>query len=96
MSDCLVIKFKSSKLTNFYSIVFSTLQKYIDYVGFEGSGLKHLNKDWLIKLQVPQYGSEAETFIKIIDDLKEKLQKEKDILSAYKKQKAYLLSNMFI
>lgn len=96
MSDCLVIKFKSSKLTNFYSIVFSTLQKYIDYVGFEGSGLKHLNKDWLLKLQVPQYGSEAETFIKIIDDLKEKLQKEKDILSAYKKQKAYLLSNMFI
>ena len=96
MSDCLVIKFKSPKLTNFYSIVLSTLQKYINYVGFEGSGLKHLNKDWLLKLQVPQYGSEAETFIKIIDELKEKLQKEKDILSLYKKQKAYLLANMFI
>ena len=96
MSDCLIIKIKDASLTKFYSIVFSNLQKYIDYVGFEGSGLKHLNKDWLLKLQVPQYGSEAETFIKIINNLKEKLQKEKDILSLYKKQKAYLLSNMFI
>ena len=96
MSDCLIIKIKDASLTKFYSIVFSNLQKYIDYVGFEGSGLKHLNKDWLLKLQVPQYGKEAEIFIKMIDNLKEKLQKEKDILSAYKKQKAYLLSNMFI
>ena len=96
MSDCLIIKIKDASLTKFYSIVFSNLQKYIDYVGFEGSGLKHLNKDWLLKLQVPQYGKEAEIFIKMIDNLKEKLQKEKDILSLYKKQKAYLLSNMFI
>ncbi len=96
MSDCLVIRFRNSLLTKFYSIVFSVLQKYIDYIGFEGSGLKHLNKDWFLKLQVPQCDENAEKFICIINDLKEKLQIEKDILSLYKKQKAYLLQNMFI
>lgn len=96
MSDCLVIKIRNTSLTSFYSIVFSVLQKYIDYIGFEGSGLKHLNKDWFLKFQVPQCDENAEKFICMINDLKEKLQIEKDILSLYKKQKTYLLQNMFI
>lgn len=96
MSDCLVIKFNNQSLTIFYSIVFSHLQKYIDYVGFEGSSLKHLNKDWLLKLKVPQYEKQTEKFICLIDNLKKKLQKENTILSLYKKQKVYFLQNMFI
>ena len=96
MSDCLVIKFNAQLITKFYSIVLSSLQKYIDYVGFEGSGLKHLNKDWFLKLQVPKYREKAQKFICVIDKLNEKTKKEKDILSLYKKQKAYLLQNMFI
>ena len=96
MSDCLVIKFKNEILTKFYAIVLVSLQKYIDHVGFEGSGLKHLNKGWLLKLQLPKFGAKAQKFINIIDSLKKKLQKEKDILSLYNKQKAYLLQNVFI
>ena len=34
--------------------------------------------------------------VKIFSSLFRKIQKEKDILSLYKKQKAYLLQNMFI
>lgn len=96
MSDCLVIGFKNQSLTYFYSIVFSALQNYIDYIGFEGSGLKHLNKEWLLKLNVPQYSKQAEKFICVIKSLKRKLENEKDMLVLYKKQKAYLLQNMFI
>ncbi len=96
MSDCLILKINSTDLTTFYSNVLRGKQAYINHVGFEGSGLKHLNKDWLLNMQVPTYNKSIRKYLLAIEMLKEKLQKEKDILSLYKKQKAYLLQNMFI
>lgn len=96
MSDCLILKINSTDLTTFYSNVLRGKQDYINHVGFEGSGLKHLNKDWLLNMQVPTYNKSIRKYLLAIEMLKEKLQKEKDILSLYKKQKAYLLQNMFI
>ncbi len=96
MSDCLVIRFFESQLTNFYINVLWQYQRYIEYIGFEGSGLKHLNKEWLLKLKVPVINEQVKKYLILIDDLKEKIKKEKDMLELYKKQKAYLLQNLFI
>ncbi len=63
----------------------------------EGSVRQCLQFDALcdIKLFVPSL-NEQSSFVSKIKAITEKLIIEKDILSAYKKQKAYLLSNMFI
>ena len=63
----------------------------------EGSVRQCLQFDALcdIKLFVPSLDEQI-SFVSKIKAITEKLIIEKDILSAYKKQKAYLLSNMFI
>lgn len=96
MSDCLVIKIMNTDLTYFYSNVLKDKQSYINYVGFEGSGIKHLNKEWLLNFLVPKYNSSIQNYITIIKNIMNKLKIEKNILELYKKQKAYLLQNMFI
>ena len=63
----------------------------------EGSVRQCLQFDALcdIKLFVPSLNEQI-SFVSKIKAITKKLTIEKDILSAYKKQKAYLLSNMFI
>ena len=63
----------------------------------EGSVRQCLQFDALcdIKLFVPSLNEQI-SFVSKIKAITKKLTVEKDILSAYKKQKAYLLSNMFI
>ena len=63
----------------------------------EGSVRMCLQIDALkkIKLYIPSLEIQNK-FVNKLSCFDKKIQKEKDILSLYKKQKAYLLQNMFI
>ena len=62
-----------------------------------GSGLPNIQKKDLEKYPIPMLPLETQiSIVKGIDKIEIKLKQEKDILSAYQKQKAYLLRNLFI
>ena len=56
----------------------------------------NINADFVKNIEIPDYGLKNKQIITLLSLFDEKIQKEKDILSLYKKQKAYLLQNMFI
>ena len=62
-----------------------------------GCGLPNIQKKDLEKFIVPILPLEMQVgIVDGINKIETKLKQEKDILSAYQKQKAYLLSNLFI
>lgn len=62
-----------------------------------GSGLPNIQKKDLEKFIVPILPLETQVgIVDGINKIETKLKQEKDILSAYQKQKAYLLRNLFI
>ena len=62
-----------------------------------GSGQPQIVREPLMKIKIKLPSLEEQLrFEKIISSFASKLQKEKDILALYKKQKAYLLGKMFI
>ncbi len=62
-----------------------------------GSGLPNIQKKDLEKFIVPILPLEMQIgIVDGINKIETKLKQEKDILSAYQKQKAYLLKNLFI
>ena len=68
------------------------LHKYL-----ETGTQSNINADFVKSIEIPYYGeSKNKQIVSLLSLMDERIQKEKDILSAYKKQKAYLLSNMFI
>ena len=77
------------------------LYYYLSSMSFKniisGSGQPQIVREPLMKIKIKLPSLEEQLrFEKIINSFANKLQKEKDILVLYKKQKAYLLSNMFI
>ena len=51
MSDCLVVKPNSEySITIYYWL--KAVEKWIDAVGFQGTGLKHLDINWLLRQKV--------------------------------------------
>ena len=68
------------------------LHKYL-----ETGTQSNINADFVKSIEIPDYGAvKNEQIVTLLSLLDERIQKEKDILSLYKKQKAYLLNNMFI
>lgn len=62
-----------------------------------GSGLPNIQKKDLEKYPIPMLPLGIQiSIVKGIDIIENKLKQEKDILSAYQKQKAYLMRNLFI
>ena len=62
-----------------------------------GSGLPNIQKKALEKFPIPVLSLETQiSIVNGINIIESKLKLEKDILSAYQTQKAYLLRNMFI
>lgn len=57
----------------------------------------NINADFIKGIAIPDYGYyKNKLIISLLSLMDEKIKKEKDILSLYKKQKSYLLQNMFI
>ena len=68
------------------------LHKYL-----ETGTQSNINADFVKSIEIPYYGdSKNKQIVSMLSLMDERIQKEKDILALYKKQKAYLLSNMFI
>lgn len=62
-----------------------------------GSGLPNIQKKDLEKFPIPVLSLETQiSIVNGINKIETKLKQEKDILSAYQTQKAYLLRNLFI
>ena len=68
------------------------LHKYL-----ETGTQSNINAHFVKSIEIPNYGdSKNKQIVSLLSLMDERIQKEKDILALYKKQKAYLLSNMFI
>ncbi len=62
-----------------------------------GSGIPHIYfKDYSKELLFYPQKEERKRIVQALSSLEEKINKEKEMLSALKKQKAFLLKNMFI
>ena len=86
----------NSKYLNEYLIYLNPLlsKRYMVVGARQG---KSVNKAELLNHELMIHSKQEQLeIVKIFSSLFNKLQKEKDILSLYKKQKAYLLQNMFI
>ena len=90
------IKNINSQYLNEYLIYLNPLlsKRYMIIGARQG---KSVNKHELLEHEILIHSNEEQSkIVKIFNLLYAKLKKEKDILSLYKKQKAYLLQNMFI
>ena len=94
MTDCLVIQIKNKNETYYYFNVLKELQDKIDNIGFEGSGLKHLNKNWLFNLKVPKCINI--NYTKVISLMEKGIQINIKILNNLTYCKNYMLNNLFI
>ena len=94
MSDCLVLKPKSNPIGIYYFL--KSIEGRIDYVGFQGTGLRHLDQDWLLKQKVtlPSIDEAKLQFFNIEIDMRIEALNEKS--ESLLKMKRYLLSKLFI
>ena len=80
--------FRSSSNSVPTEFLFRKIQQYlplIDYGGFEGSGLKHLRKDFIRKLilNVPSDTKVSNKIIKILDALDQTIEKTEALIEKY-------------
>lgn len=90
MSDCLVVKTNSKySITIYYWL--KSVEKWIDAVGFQGTGLKHLDINWLLrqKVKIIEYDNKKlSNFNKELNSLIE--------LNSLVLEKLKLLKNIFL
>ena len=92
--------FRSSSNSVPTEFLFRKIQQYlplIDYAGFEGSGLKHLRKDFIRKLilNVPSDTKVSNKIIKILDALDQTIDKTEALIEKYQQIKAGLMHDLF-
>ena len=94
MSDCLVLKPKENSISIYF--YFKRNEKRISLVGFQGTGLKHLDQDWLMRQKCPisRYNNEYLKKLNIISDNKIKSYEQQ--LEKLAQIKKTLLMNLFI
>ena len=94
MSDCLVLKPKENSISIYF--YFKRNEKKISLVGFQGTGLKHLDQDWLMRQKCPisRYNNEYLKKLNIISDNKIKSYEQQ--LEKLVQMKKTLLMNLFI
>ena len=96
MSDTLVIKFKNPLLARTYINFLQNNTEKISHDIFAGSGLKHLDKNAFLNMNVPLVDKDLSIINKLFETLDNKLINEKKYLSLLIIQKQYLLNNLFI
>lgn len=95
MSDCLVVKPNSEySITIYYWL--KAVEKWIDAVGFQGTGLKHLDTNWLLrqKIKIIEYDNKKlSNFNKELNSL---IELDSLVLEKLKLIKNIFLNLMFI
>lgn len=94
MSDCIVLKPKSNAVGIYYFL--KCLEDKMNLVGFQGTGLKHLDQKWFFKQKVivPNLTEEKIYKIREVFDKKQRILEEKK--NKITRLKNYLLLNLFI
>ena len=94
MSDCLVLKPKEKSMSIYFYLKIT--EKKINLVGFQGTGLKHLDQDWMLRQRCPISIYENNYLRKInfmIDNMIRLYEQEYEWLLLVKRK---LLMNIFI
>lgn len=94
MSDCLVLKPKKNSIGLYYYL--KSIEKKIDKVGFQGTGLRHLDQNWFFKQTIilPIIDENKLEKINLYLDAKTIILKKE--IKILQKIKNYLLANLFI
>lgn len=94
MSDCLILRPIEHAIGLYYFLVAN--EKKINIVGFQGTGLKHLDQKWFFNLKVilPNLSdAELNKLNELTEYQIENLKKKAQLMKSFKQ---YLLANMFI
>ena len=94
MSDCLVLKTNKNGLAIFMYLKY--IEKKINFIAFQGTGLKHLDQQWLFKQEVIIPKLYSATLYNLFDSINKKIQKEENKMDDTKSLKTFMLSNLFI
>ena len=95
MSDCYI--FKTSENTRYIYYWLDYMKNKINRLGFRGNGIKHLDKNWFLNLnlKLPSV-SDQEKIVNILSTYDNLIDKEKQVLNRLQEMKSGLLQQMFI
>jgi len=95
MSDCYVFTTKRANVKYLYYLLKKN-QKYIDYIGFSGSGLNHLDKKWFRKfrLNLPEQNIQ-DAVVKYLDSIRDTILLLDQEISELSKLKSGLMQQLF-
>ena len=92
---CICFKTKSDFVTkNLYEYL-DSIKKRITYIGFIGSGLKNIDRDYLLNIRIPT-SVLYEKYSSIFDEINSWISNIQERLQLLLSMKRYLLKNMFI
>ena len=94
MSDCLVLKLLSHSISLYYWLKFE--ESRINQKGFQGTGLRHLDVNWLLRQKVKLIEYDSQKLYALNDDLNCLIRMNELMLAKLNKLKAFFLNNMFI
>jgi type I restriction enzyme S subunit len=91
--------FRSNNAKLDTKFLFRKIQQHlpiIEYAGFEGSGLRHLRKDFVKKLKVSVPSSSVQSrIVKILDGCDSAIEKTNSLIAKYQQIKAGLMHDLF-
>ena len=95
MADCMC--FSTKENTKYIYYILDYLTDRIFFYGFQGNGLKHLNKSWFANLDIPVPDiNKQDKIASVLYDIDMLIEKETYILNRLKLLKQGLLQQMFI
>ena len=95
MSDCLIVKPTQNYSMSIYYWLKAS-EDTINYVGFQGTGLKHLDINWLLRQKVKIIDYDNKKLLSLNEMIDSIIKLNSSMLDWLKKLKSYLLSNLFI
>ncbi len=94
-NHCLCFKTKCSETTKLLCEFLESIKNKITYIGFTGSGLKNIDRNYFLNIKIPQdlFDLENSIIFEFLNTKIDILQSEKKTLNSIK---SFLLSNLFI
>ena len=94
MSDCLILKPKRNAMSLY--VWLKSNEEKINAIGFQGTGLKHLDQSWLFRQNITLSKFSEEILFNLMGATNILIEKQKIRLDILCSVKQYLLSNLFI
>lgn len=94
MSDCLILKPKRNTMSLFLWL--KANEEKINAIGFQGTGLKHLDQSWLLRQNITLSKFSEKILLNLMGATNNLIEKQKIRLDILGSAKQYLLSNLFI